>query len=193
MTTHTYSSGGVYTATVSVTDDDGGIGHAVVPVAVYYDLHPVAIHVDTVAAAEVGQELVVRNGIRAGQFGWLTWTGDQSVETLVRSLTLPGDSELYVNPDDSSDRTLSPGDWVSGVRRVKAVQSLDDALNRLEGTTIVVPVWDQVERKGSSLKYHIVGFARLAIVTHSLRGPDRLSIILWGYVPCPEQIASLDS
>jgi PKD repeat protein len=186
MTTHTYSSGGVYTATVSVTDDDGGIGHAVVPVAVYYDLHPVAIHVDTVAAAEVGQELEVRNGIRAGQFGWLTWTGDQSVETLVRSLVLPGDSESYVNPDDSSDSVLSPGDWVYGVRRTKNSQALDDALNALKGTTIIVPVWDQVERKGRGLKYHIVGFTRLEVVTHSLRGWDGISIVLEGYVPCPD-------
>src|SRR5215510_7416953 len=43
------------------------------------------------------------NGDQLDNFGWLTWTGDTSDAALVASLTPPGNSDSYVNPDNSAD------------------------------------------------------------------------------------------
>ncbi len=52
--------------------------------------------------------------IPTGNFGLLTWTGSPGEEALVTSLTPPGDSETYVNPDDPADHEVSVGDWIHG-------------------------------------------------------------------------------
>src|SRR6266487_1154630 len=44
------------------------------------------------------------NGDQLNNFGWLTWTGDSSDSTLQTSLTAPGDSTDYVNPDNPADQ-----------------------------------------------------------------------------------------
>jgi hypothetical protein len=54
------------------------------------------------------------NGDQLNNFGWLTWTGDASDSTLLTSLTAPGDSTNYVNPDNPADQEINVGDWVSG-------------------------------------------------------------------------------
>ena len=53
----------------------------------------------------------ILNGDQAGNFGWLSWAGSQNESTLVTSLTPPGNSQTYVNPDTYSQAaswTASP-------------------------------------------------------------------------------------
>jgi PKD repeat protein/uncharacterized membrane protein len=60
--THVYTRSGVYTATLTVTDDDGGVGSDVLRVTVVAQpvacaLYPIALHASTVASATIGQAL----------------------------------------------------------------------------------------------------------------------------------------
>ena len=56
----------------------------------------------------------ILNGTKPGNFGWLTWNGDQSATSLAKSLTPPGDAYRYVNPFKPSDHEVSVGDDVLG-------------------------------------------------------------------------------
>ena len=67
--------------------------------------------------------------------------------TLAHSLTPPGDSITYVDPDDSDDKRLTVGDWVlarTGSPQSEAVQA---ALENLRSIDIVLPTWDRVRAK----------------------------------------------
>lgn len=82
------------------------------------NVFPIALHTSTLAGVQVGATLGdIYNGSQPGNFGWLSWTGSPSEPALVTSLTLPGNSETYVNPNDPTDHTLAVGDWVFGKAR----------------------------------------------------------------------------
>jgi PKD repeat protein len=182
---HAFDLGGVYTATLAVTDDDGGVDQAAVAVGVTCELYPIALHVDTLAGVEVGEEIEdIYNGDGPGNFGWLSWTGDPSTPTLVESLTPPGDSDTYLNPYDAADHVLSVGDWVYGKPGVSNAKALRTALDNLESYVITVPVWDDAEGQGRNVEYHIVGYARVQITDYRLPGHDRISAIFRGYTDC---------
>src|SRR5688572_7947501 len=71
-------------------------------------LYPLALSSTALTNVSPGTALNdVLQGTQAGHFGWLTWAGSPSEPTLVASLTAPGNSPTFVNPDDSSDRQLS--------------------------------------------------------------------------------------
>jgi len=152
-------------------------------------LYPIALHIDTVRDAEIGEEIEdIWNGWGRGNFGWLTWTGNQGVPALVRSLTPPGDSYTYVNPNDPNDHVVSIGDWVYGRSGVANGRDIRRVLDALEPLTIVVPVWDRTrEVKTDSVcprRYQIVGFAQIQITEYHLPGRNRISAIFWGFIDC---------
>lgn len=148
------------------------------------DLYPIALNAGTLNGVVVGQELEdIYNGSGPGNFGWLTWTGDQSVGGLVRSLTPPGASESYINPADPSDHRVSLNDWVKGRTGVSNARDIRTALDGLKPLSITVPVWDRVEGQGSNLRYHIVGFARIQITDYNLPA-RRISATFQGYAAC---------
>ena len=75
------------------------------------ELYPIALHVQSVSSLSPGETVLdILNGDQPGNFGWLTWAGSPSTPTLITSLTHPGNSGTYVNPDDPSDLLLSAGD-----------------------------------------------------------------------------------
>ncbi|TET52807.1 MAG: PKD domain-containing protein [Anaerolineales bacterium] len=185
---HAYEVGDVYAATLTVTDDDGGVGQASVVVGVSLELYPIALHVDTIAGAEVGQELDdILNGELGGNFGWLSWAGDPSEPTLAESLTLYGNSGDYVNPNDAQDSVISVGDWVFGAPGVVNSTEVRDALGLLEDYVVTVPVWDVAERSGGDVQYHVVGFAHVQITGYDLAGDNLVSASFWGMTTSPEQ------
>lgn len=149
-------------------------------------LYPIALHRSSIQSVLVGQALPdVYNGAEQGNFGWLSWTGANSEPVLVQSLTPPGNSQTYVNPNNSSDHILSIGDWVYGRPGVANSKSVRDALDVLKALIISVPVWDTATGQGNNTQYHIVGCARLRITAYQLPGQDRISASYGGIVACP--------
>jgi hypothetical protein len=124
------------------------------------------------------------SGDQLNNFGWLTWTGDPSDPALITSLTPPGDSTGYINPDNPVDQEINAGDWVSGRSSVSNRSSMRNALNNLLGTDIIVPVFDDVRGSGSSLAYHVAGFAHVQLVDYRLPSMNKISILFIEFTDC---------
>jgi hypothetical protein len=177
---YTIDDGHGSTATASVTI-------TVIQVISSCDLYPIALHADTLAGAQPGDILTdILNGEQAGNFGWLTWTGSNSTPNLIASLTPPGNSDTYINPHNSSDHTVSVGDWVEGKPGVSNAKGVRDALDVLTMMDIVVPVWDVTQGNGAHAEYHITAFATVHILGYHLPGQDKLSAQFLGYTPCSQ-------
>ena len=149
------------------------------------NVFPIALHASTIAGVQVGATLGdIYNGSQPGNFGWLSWTGAPSEPTLVTSLTLPGNSDTYVNPNDPNDHTLAVGDWVFGKPGVSNSKAVRNALTALEGIDITVPVWDEAQGSGATTQYHVVGFAQIQITAFQLPGANRITATYLGNTPC---------
>src|ERR1035438_1312924 len=142
------------------------------------DVYPIALSNQTLTNAQEGSVIYdIFNGTQPGNFGWLSWAGSPDEPTLVRSLSVPGDSNTYVNPDGATDHVVSVGDWVQGKPGVSNSEGVRDALNDLEDYEVVVPVWDQVRGTGSQAAYHVCGFARVRILGYRLPSQNRISAL----------------
>ena len=115
------------------------------------DLYPIALDLRTLQNASPGAVLPdILNGTEPGNFGWLSWNGQLGLPTLARSLTPPGDSGRYVNPQNPADRDVSVGDSVrsqTGAVNALAVRKALDLLKTLDAR---VPVWDQNTGPGAT-------------------------------------------
>ena len=150
---------------------------------------PIALSASSLANVSPGTVLSnIWNGSQSGNFGWLSWTGDSSDPTLVTSLTLPGDSSTYVNPDYPTDHELVVGDWVSARPGVSNSKGVRTALNTLIGSTIVVPVWDQARGSGSKAAYHISAFANVQIVSYQLSSQNVIAARFLGFANCGRRV-----
>lgn len=106
-------------------------------------LYPITLSAATLATAGPGQPLTdLSGGTAPGNFGWLSWNGDNGVPALVASLTPPGNSASYTNPNDTADHSLSVGDWVTGLPGAKNSKQVRQTLDALKSQVITVPVWD---------------------------------------------------
>ena len=78
-------------------------------------LYPIALS-DTSLEGKLPGDVIpdILNGVGPGNFGWLTWAGSPSEKALVTSLTPPGDSQTYVNPENADDHEVNIGDTVKG-------------------------------------------------------------------------------
>jgi uncharacterized membrane protein len=147
--------------------------------------YPIALHEINVQGLASGTEIRdILNGSGPGNFGWLSWAGSQDANTLAHSLTPPGDSQTYINPNDAADRQLSIGDWVRGSTGTSNSQSIRHALEQLKGRTIVVPVWNEVTGRGATLRYRLAGFVRVQISDYQLPGQSRISVRYLGAADC---------
>ena len=126
----------------------------------------------------------IYNGVQPGNFGWLTWAGSPSEPTLVKSLTPPGDSATYTNPNEPGDHFVSIGDWVQGKPGVSNSRQVRDALDTLEQIDITVPVWDQARGTGNNSLYRVAGFARMRLISYRLPRQNRITARFLGFVGC---------
>lgn len=183
-------------ATLSYTITDGSLTSTadvtiqVNAVSASCQLYPIALHESSLAAAAVGDLITnIAEGQTSGNFGWLSWTGANNLNTLVASLTPPGNSHAYVNPDNGNDHTLSVGDWVRGVPGTKNGQALRNALDQLKTQDIVLPVWANSQGQGANLRYQVVTFALVRLTDYQLPGKNRLSLRFLGYQSCTAEQA----
>src|SRR6185369_11414459 len=96
-------------------------------------LFPIALSQTALTGHVAGDTLSdIVNGTQPGTFSWLTWAGDPSAPTLATSLTPPGDSQTYINPNDASDHVGSGGDWITGKPGVSNSSAVRNALDQLE-------------------------------------------------------------
>jgi hypothetical protein len=148
-------------------------------------LYPIALSAQSLTNVTPGTVVSnIWNGSQPGNFGWLSWTGDPGETTLLDSLTQPGDSTTYVNPDNTNDHTLLVGDWVSGKPGVSNSKHVRAALDTLEGVQIVVPVWDQARGEGDNTAYHVSAFAVVQIISYSLPSQNQITAQFLGYSSC---------
>jgi uncharacterized repeat protein (TIGR01451 family) len=181
------SAAGSYTLIVTATDTCGNSSSHTVRFTVVgpCELYPIALHTSTLAGVEPGATLPdIFNGSQPGNFGWLTWTGASSVPSLVDSLTPPGNSGAYTNPNDSSDHVISVGNQVQGRPGVENASGVRDALDTLKTRDIVVPVWDTATGSGSNTLYRVVGFARIRILDYHLPSQNRITARFLGLARC---------
>lgn len=146
------------------------------------ELYPIALNTTSLNGIAVGTSIVdIYNGVQPGNFGWLTWAGAPNTPTLITSLTPPGDSYTYVNPNDAADTMVSVGDWVQGSPGVANASGVRNALNTLKTMDITVPVWDQATGTGNNALYHVTDFATVRITDYKLPNQNRITATFLGY------------
>src|SRR5574340_1838509 len=101
-------------------------------------LYPLAFSTQAFAKAQVGSNVEINAVDQPGSFNWLTWTGNPNANLLAASLTPPGNSGTYVNPDNPQDNIVSTGDWVKGVPGVVNSRAVGEALKLAADTADVV-------------------------------------------------------
>ncbi len=129
----------------------------------------------------------IPHGRDPGTFGWLSWDGNQSANTLAQSLTPPGNSERYVNPHTPADTSLSPGDWVQGRPTTSNALAIREALGMLKGQSIALPLWEEASGQGGNLHYRITGVVQVQITDYQLAGKNLLSLRYLGPASCTLQ------
>ena len=162
-------------------------------------LFPIGLHAAALTGGGDMERYIDRQafyGMNSGDFGWLSWNGVTTTVSLTASLTFPGDSASYVNPNDPTDHTLSIGDWVSGRPELNGEEGVDDAIETLLATNykLLVPVWDQAAGEGANLRYRVSGFAWITGVGDNITGrseeysvtqPNSVTFFYWGPANCP--------
>jgi len=103
---------------------------------------------------------------------------------LVASLTPPGDSETYINPDDTDDHVVSIGDWVQGKPGVSNSKNIRETLDELKTLDIVVPVWSQTRGRGNNADYRVCAFARVQLLGYNLPGQNKITVRYLGFSSC---------
>ena len=99
---------------------------------------------------------------------------------LATSLTPPGDSYTYVNPEHSADQYHLG--WRLGGRPSRAEQQPGGAtLDKLKGRTVTVPVWSTAARQGATSRYQVAGFAVVRLVDYRLPGQNWITVHFLGY------------
>ncbi|MFO7936786.1 MAG: Ig-like domain-containing protein [Kiritimatiellia bacterium] len=150
--------------------------------------YPIAVPESALAEAQPGDVISnLRMGAQPGNFGWLTWNGNRNVPTLVASLTPPGNSSNYINPDDIDDHLISIGDWIRGKPGVSNSRKLRNALDVLTTVDIVVPLWNDTRGRGAHAAYRVSGFARIRILSYRLPGHNRITFRFLGLLAGGEE------
>lgn len=174
-----------------------------VPEQVSCNLYPIALNKASVDGKAEGSQINdIWNGSGSGNFGWLTWAGSKSEPTLATSLTPEGDSNTYVNPQNSQDRTISVGDYILGTPGVTNSNGVRTALDKLKTQDIVVPVWDTNNcAGGANAQYRTWKYAKVRITNYDLAGGpasgpagtcserpgrNKISATFKGYVNCKQ-------
>jgi len=119
-----------------------------------------------------------------GNFGWLSWNGDNNVPNLCESLTPPGDSGTkYYNPGtpannwtaDYGDKQINIGDWVQGAPGNKNADCVRNWLDYFiaNKAPLTIPLYDTVAEQGSKGNYRVASFAAFELQSYDLTGQTK--------------------
>lgn len=121
-----------------------------------------------------------------GNFGWLSWNGENNAPNLAESLTPPGDSGAkYYNPGtpennwaaNKNDKAIEIGKWVQGapgnMNAADVRAKLDWFVNTK--TPLIIPLYDMVVEQGSNANFRVAGFVAFELTDYDLK-PNSASI-----------------
>jgi hypothetical protein len=125
------------------------------------------------ADAAAGHVYLIREGVGDGGLAWLRWSGCSSAACLSDSLTYPGNSHTYVNPNDPEDNELNAGDWVRLFTGNVAALSLDVNPHVDRERPLRFILYDEVQGTGSEAQVRIAAFALFRLRGYNLNGADK--------------------
>jgi RHS repeat-associated protein len=149
------------------------------------DLYPLAVPASALTGRAVGDQITdLPHGGDADRFTWLTWTSDPHEYTLARSLIPPGDSYLYTEPGEPSDRIVDAGDWVERVPDALDTAAVRSKLSEHVGSLMLVPVRGASRTRGGLFDDQVDQFAVIRLTAFDLAAPARVSFQFLGYRDC---------
>ncbi|WP_028116276.1 putative Ig domain-containing protein [Ferrimonas senticii] len=151
----------------------------------FCSIYPLAISEATLGSPKLNTnfaDIPTKSG--AGNFSFLNWDGKKDANTLANSLIPPGNSEDYINPNNPSDNKVDIGDWVQGTPGVKNSSSIRSNLSALIDKSIIIPVWQKKQGKGSNQNYLIQKFAIIRLSGFKLNGKGWISFTFEGFTRC---------
>jgi hypothetical protein len=110
-----------------------------------------------------------------GNFSWLSWDGANDSNTLARSLCDPDNPEMTFPAWLAGD----PGKTNSNAVRACVDKWIE------KGTTVLIPLWDEVEQQGNSVRFRIRGLAAFVLLDHSQPYIDSITARFVEYYPLP--------
>ncbi|HET9484695.1 MAG TPA: Ig-like domain-containing protein, partial [Xanthomonadales bacterium] len=154
-------------------------------VADFCPILPLTVADALVANATVGQRFdQLPRATGSGNYSFLTWTGANDAPALAASLTLPGDSDRYVDPDDATDHQLDAADFAQGAPGSMNASAVRAALDALLGRDVTLPLFDATRGQGSRFDYRIARFATFRLHDYRLTGQGYLSLEYRGTANC---------
>ena len=179
---YTHTSMRLVNGARSTGSQDGGLLDQIDTTGPVCDAFPLIVYEDTIKYGTdtmVDQKVDIFNGYSdfgpGDEFGWLAWNPDNSAGSAAATYL---HNELrystialndFTDARDSTDHTLSVGDYVASIGGVEStVESSEKLLTALIGRQIRIPVWDTYDpgspgATGLRDAYHIVGFAWVKI------------------------------
>ncbi len=105
---------------------------------------------------EPGTEYELTEGEEGpGNFGWLTWRGQNNAPTLAQSICYP-DNPAMVFPE-----------WIQGAPGNMNASAVRGCLDQWLGETVLIPIWRQTnDAGGSNLNYEIVTLAAFTLTSY---------------------------
>lgn len=137
-------------------------------------VYPIALHIETLQSAQGGEAVVdIWNGVQPGNFGWMSWNGHPSEQTLQASMQSPQwfTQDFVQSIKDNPPKNAPQGDdcpWFEGIPGVKNSIGIREIMDGLLGQQITVPVWDLSVKTGNNVSYRVVDFASVIIEDYEL-------------------------
>jgi hypothetical protein len=126
--------------------------------------------------AEEGYTFLFReNGLYGTLF--LRWDNCSSSACLVNSLTYPGNSHIYVNPDDPDDNELNINDWVPIFTGNVAAAGSALSEHITAGRTLRFILYDEFQGSGSDVQIQIAQFATFRLLGYNLMGSQKWFLV----------------
>jgi RHS repeat-associated protein len=138
-------------------------------------LAPIALYYAIGTALTNGEVAYSTNGAGSGNFGWLSWSGDGTPNTLAIALTNFWMSTNFVNSRNSADRTLSVEDWIYGNSGLSPNNAVTDSLLWLtnQGIQFGIVLWNNASGTGGNTEYQAAGYAKIKLLEYNFNGGNK--------------------